>query len=111
MPLDHVNGEKISGLDSPHMLGSLLDWAGTQFMDIAAKHAEASFGLSGAKTPMIFAGSQVLIQMYPLQTPPVLAFLFCRTVGQQELFVPYKFVLSPEIVGELRVTGRWPSIN
>ena len=111
MPLNQVAGEKIQGLNSPHALGKLLDWGGTIFFDAAAKKAEAAFVKAGGHAPMVFDHSQVNIQMYPFESPPLLVFLFCRTVGQKEMFSYEKIALSPGVIADLKNVGLWPCIN
>jgi hypothetical protein len=111
MPLDTINGETLDNLKTPYMVGRLLDWAGTPFFNEAAKIAEQSFIKSGHKNGMVFGASQVLVQMYPFEPMPILAFVFCATVGEKEFFTQRQFILSPQIVGELKVTGKWPSLQ
>lgn len=111
MPLDQIVGERIQGLDSPCALGKLLDWGGTVFFDAAAKKAEAAFTSAGGTAPMVFDHSQVNIQIYPFEAPPLLVILFCRTVGPHELYSYQKIALSPGVVADLKNVGLWPSLN
>lgn len=73
----------------------------------AYEKARAWFLAQGALEPLRFPDSAITIQLHPRTHQ--LVFIFCRGIGglgKKECAVPY--ILSPDQVGWLKATGRWP---
>jgi|GEM_PF-5949568 len=104
--LDHENGEEIGDLGRPFIKVPLAKWADTNLWRQASDRARASFQAKGAMLPIVFNAQDVLVQEYP--TRNTIAFLFCRRVAGEMLYVPVVLRLPPETVVELRLAGRWP---
>lgn len=108
MPLDHDNGETIPELGPGFHVakGKQKDyWKHTSLWDEACKDAARVFHIEGALLPVVFDDRQILVQEYPRDRK--LVFIFCRPVAQRELFHIFTFDLPPEMIAELKVTGKW----
>lgn len=122
MPLNRIRGERLAAMASKPVVMSLDKWQDTAFFKQAAELAEDAFARSdkrkkgwkgrirGEKRRFIFGPDEVLVQAYPYEpTGPAVAFLFTKQVQGKELYAPFIIKLSPGVVQELRMAGRWPA--
>lgn len=104
MPLNRVMGEKLDGM-SRYEVVPTADWSDTGLFEEAVRLAKDSFAQAGALMPVIIKEDDCLVQEYPDE--PAIAFIFQRKVGGREMFYPFILGLSPGVVADLRVAGRW----
>jgi hypothetical protein len=108
MPLDIHGGEFFPELHgAPFTIAPSSKWAGTPFMEMAAKHAASKFADAGALRPIKFMADDVLIQEY--HGLGKLVFIFQRLIAGTEWFVPYECEITPEIAKHLATVGMWPT--
>ena len=126
MPLNHLAGEKIEGLDPiyrvvpvskykslPRLTTTVTEWQGKQFkkeVEVerpiwvqALGHAQIAYFEAGADPRHL--NYEVLVQEHPLTN--TVCFVFCAKIRGEDHYVVAPFVLSPEQIAELTVTGHW----
>lgn len=108
MPLDHVHGESIGTLGVGHVV-PINKWDDTAFFEMACSAAARAFKAKGAYLPIHFSEGDVLVMEYPHMDR--LAFVFCRQVAGQEVYVPYVIKLTPPVISELVNANRWQRPN
>ncbi len=129
MPLDHVNGECIDGLDIIYRIVPISKYQelpglttvvevteGKKFKrkkfesvpvwQAAENYAKITFCNSGAPAGQL--GYDILVQEYP-RTHQV-AFIFCAEIFGHEQFVVAPFELSQEQVTEMKAIAQWEDI-
>jgi hypothetical protein len=125
MPLNHVSGEPLEGLDGfyrvvpaakykdmPRLTVTVQEWSGKKFKvlkdverpiwQVALGHAQIAYFEAGAPPNLSY---DVLVQEYP-QTRTV-AFVFCAVVNGADQYVVAPFQLSPEQIADLVVRNQW----
>jgi len=105
MSLNLDQGEIISGVGGPYSIPPRNRWMGSQFFEEARQKAIEAFQQSGAMLPVVIDPESVLVQEYTASGR--LAFIFQRIIAGKEHFYPYVFTIPPDMLRELRVTGRW----
>lgn len=108
MPLDHVNGEDIGRLGRGDVV-EISKWADTPMFSLACDAAERAFIKAGGILPIEFESQEVLVMEYPRQDR--LAFVFCKHVAGKEQLFPWVVHFKPDALAELRMTGRWRTLN
>lgn len=129
MPLNKITGEKIEGMDpifrvvdvakyknKPRLTTIVKEWTGKQFkseVDVerplwvaALGHAQIAYFNAGARPPLSY---DVTCQEYPLTNE--VAFIFCARVNGEDYYVPAVFVLSPQQIAELTLSGDWQPLR
>lgn len=109
MPLNREQGELLGELGPEYIIVPFAKWAGTGLPEDAAKRAAAAFREAGALYPIEIAEDDVLIQEYPRLHKVV--FLFQRKIAGAEHFYHFTFDLPPQMVAELRATGKWGRLH
>jgi hypothetical protein len=121
MPLNRITGERLEGMTTRPVIEPLSKWSDTKFWEFAARHADKAFGLASSKkksfrkrvrvevTPFIWSETEVMVQIYPYERTPQMFFIFCKVINGREFYHPVRFILTPQLIGELRLAGRWPS--
>lgn len=126
MPLDHVNGERVEGMDLiyrvvpiekyknlPGLTVLVEKTSGSAFKSkkvesvpiwaAAENYAMISFMNSGAPAgPLSY---DCLVQEYPAKH--VVCFVFCAKIFGVEMYVQAPFELTPEQIAEMKVIGEW----
>lgn len=105
MPLDRTNGERIEGLEAPHVVVPNVKWRETDMFNTAATNAARAFMKAGYPIIPTFDDEQVLTQEYP--TLGRLVFVFQMRIKGDEMLYPYVFALPPEMIANLRAAGQW----
>lgn len=108
--LDHMHGEKLSGMGDEYIVVPAAKWADTPFWAIAYAKAVESFAKAGAMHPIHIGEDQVLVQEYH-GAKPALAFIFGREIAGEPYYHPHVFELSPKIISDLVATGRWKKMR
>lgn len=126
MPLNHLTGEKIEGMDPifrvvpaakyknlPRLTTTVMEWQGKQFKtevaverpvwETALGHAQIAYFEAGADPQHL--SYDVIAQEYPRAN--TVTFVFCAKVHGQDHFVVAPFALAPEQVASLVLTGDW----
>jgi hypothetical protein len=128
MPLDHVNGERVEGMDLVYRVvpiekyqqlpglttlvekttGSFYKKKTVESLPIwkaATDYAQIAFKNSGAPAgPLHY---DMLAQEYP--AVGVVCFVFCAKIFGRELYVQAPFQLTDEQIAEMKVIGEWDS--
>lgn len=123
MPLDHVNGERVEGMDEVFIVAEFDKYAEqtrltTQVEDkrpmkrarlvekpivnVAMNHAATAFANSGLR---MGSDIDILVQEYP-RTQQI-CFIFCACIGGQDYLVTAPFQLADEQVRDLELRGLW----
>lgn len=126
MPLNHIAGERLEGLDPVFRVVPLEKYKGQPRLTTVVKemtkgkfqyeveverpiweaalgHAQISYYGAGAEPRHL--KYDVLVQEYP-RTGNI-AFIFCARIRGEERFVIAPFALSPEQIADLTVRGLW----
>jgi hypothetical protein len=126
MPLNHVTGERLNGMDELYRVVPLSKYKElsrlTTFVkemstgkfkreitverpiwEAALGHAQIVYYAIGA--PLDHLSYDVLVQEYP-RTGQV-AFLFCAKIGGEDHYVVAPFSLAPEQIADLKVRNLW----
>ena len=126
MPLNHIVGEHISGMDAVHRVVPLKKYqdltnlttpvkelTGNNFKreifvdrpiwDAALGHAQIVFHQAGASR--LGTSYDVVVQEYP-RTGHVV-FIFCAKINGEDHYVDAPFALAPEQIADLKVRGLW----
>lgn len=130
MPLDHVNGERVDGMDLVYRIVPIEKYqqlpglttlvektVGTAFkkktvesvpiLKAATDYAMIAFKNSGAPAgPLHY---DVLCQEYPAVNR--VCFVFCAKIFGRELYVPAPFQLTDEQIAEMKVIGEWEEMK
>lgn len=121
MPLNRITGERLEGMTTRPVIEPLSKWSDTKFWEFAAERADKAFGLAMSKrksfrkrvrvavNPFIWSETEVSVQIYPYERTPMLYFLFCKVINGKEKYWWIPFVMTPQLISELRLAGRWPS--
>lgn len=105
MPLNHEQGEQIEGLPATFRVVPVGKWFDTPLFDQAAQIAAQMFANEGAIVPVKFDETDVLVQEYPKDAK--LVFIFHKMIKGKEMLYPYTWSLPPEMIAELKTTGKW----
>lgn len=130
MPLDHIHGDHIEGMDSvrrvvpvekykalPGLTTLVEETTGKSFRrkqvveksiwNAAEDYAKIAFRNSGAPAgPLSY---DVIAIEYPRTF--VVAFLFAADIFGHEMLVPVPVELTPEQVAEMKVIGEWEDVT
>lgn len=127
MPLDHVKGETVEGMDAVFVVSPLSKWAsqsrlttevkevqGKKFKrevtverpvwDVALRYAQAAFMAAGAD-PGSKLSYDCIVQEYP--RTGIICFIFNATLGGNELYVTAPFKLGADQIADLTVRNMW----
>lgn len=109
MPLDREHGEMIDDLGPHDAIAPLSKWYDCGLVQDAAQQAADVYAQAGAMIPVVFAEDDILIQEYHQQQKVVV--LFQRKVRGEELYYQYTYDLPNDLVADLALTGKWPSLH
>lgn len=130
MPLDHVNGERVEGMDLIYRvvpiekyqqlpglttlvektIGNAFKTKKKECLPIwkaATEYAQVAFKNSGAPSGML--NYDVIAQEYPRVGQ--VCFVYCAKVFGRELYVPAPFQLTDEQIAEMKVIGEWEDVK
>jgi hypothetical protein len=123
MPLDHVNGERIEGMDSFYVVAPFEKYADQSrltakvkevrkfkrdrvvekpIVAVAMEHAQQAFAEIGLPR-----GSEVDILVQEYSRVGVLLFLFCARLNGTDYYVKAPFQLGEEQIRDLTHRGLW----
>ena len=106
MSLNREKGEFLEGLGTDYVVAPNHRWIDTKLFKEAARHALEVFRESGSLAiRQHFDDDEILVQEYPKQRK--LAFLFCRKIRNEPYYYTFTWDLPPEMIAELRMSGRW----
>lgn len=130
MPLDHVNGERVEGMDLiyrvvpiekyqqlPGLTTLVEKTTGSAFKtkkvesvpiwQAATDYAMIAFKNTGAPAgPLHY---DVLAQEYPVTAR--VCFVFCAKIFGREMYVQAPFQLTDEQIAEMKVIGEWEDVK
>lgn len=130
MPLDHVNGERVEGMDLiyrvvpiekyqqlPGLTTLVEKTTGSAFKNkkveclpiwkAATDYAQIAFKNSGAPAgPLHY---DMLVQEYPATGR--VCFVFCAKIFGVEMYVQAPFQLTDEQIAEMKVIGEWEDVK
>lgn len=106
MSFNREKGEFLAGLGTDYVIAPNGRWTDTPLYDEAARHALEVFRESGSLAiRQHFDDDEILVQEYPKSRK--LAFLFCRKIRNEPYYYTFTWDLPPEMITELRMSGRW----
>jgi len=125
MPLDHVRGEHVEGMDSVFIVAPFSKYAeqtrltaiveetyGKKFkkkrkvekpiVEVAMNHAAEAYKKAGLSS---LATIDILVMEYPRRS--CVCFVFCASVGGVEKYVTAPFAFCDEQIKDLTLRGLW----
>lgn len=123
MPLDHINGERVEGMDSVYVVAPFDKWADqtrltTRIKEVrkfkrdrmievpivqaAMDHARKAFEKSG-----IAPGSDIDILVMEYPRTACVCFVFCARINGEDKYVTAPFQLGEEQIRDLTHRGLW----
>jgi hypothetical protein len=123
MPLDHVRGERVEGMDSVYVVAPFDKWAEQtnlttrlkqkrkfrrdKIVDVPIVRAAFDYAAEAFAKKGLRIGSDIDILCQEYVRTGVLTFIFCARINSEDYYVTAPFKLGEEQIRDLTLRGLW----